>query len=744
MPTSVFAQDGVVICRSWAAATYKGRAASYFSTKGGAVVLWAFDTEVGLLTYARLSTPSVAERPAVVPYLRSQLNHHDILDENDLEGQFRDSFQYQCMEIGKQTPMLFHYDRVTQERTPWAPPPSDPVILPSDHVTRNDAESELNDLAGRRITIIPEPPTPGQDDASKSSKESTSSFSITEERERSKDRLARLDVPPLPHGNKEAIAWGEMLPWLLSGQFWCHEGVHACDIPVTTEDNKMLSQDLLTVIQRAATVHKTSATQRGVQSLLKEEIGEVNGLELIKEGRGFELFQLRIRTGYSRGLGSETMSYLWDFMHAVQQSEETIDSFATRLHLLYKQVMLAEGCEMGSLTKKSIFVFGLAKGAYNEVLAPFTKRIQLGQGKMKLKTATLRAIQSDATNLLVTSRYYKDNVILPGRKPAAARAAAADTAPDSSSPASSDPMVEKLVAHLRTKQNLPRDVTDWIRQTYDCVHCFSNGHDTSGCFGMRRKYNVKLKPDSTDKPSTPTDPTTSGGVKGRQAVAPATEKAEKSNPAPKVSFATEPNTAPGTKSGKLSALVPAPVEDVGTDDESDVDESDDTFAMFETMTETDTDMLHALNQMATRQVESAQRAQGLDQPNLVPKPLSEKGKKTVARVANRDTKWVRPPTLCENWDAWESIEAKRVGVTEIANMTTSYSSTPVLCPDSGATNIMGPHHRDMFVDYVDIQNENRYVRLGDESRPILIHGTGTLCLEVDGKRIAYAHSLYVP
>jgi hypothetical protein len=39
MPTSVFAQDGVVICRSWAAATYKGRAASYFSTKGGAVVL---------------------------------------------------------------------------------------------------------------------------------------------------------------------------------------------------------------------------------------------------------------------------------------------------------------------------------------------------------------------------------------------------------------------------------------------------------------------------------------------------------------------------------------------------------------------------------------------------------------------------------------------------------------------------------------------------------------------------------
>jgi hypothetical protein len=76
-------------------------------------------------------------------------------------------------------------------------------------------------------------------------------------------------------------------------------------------------------------------------------------------------------------------------------------------------------------------------------------------------------------------------------------------------------------------------------------------------------------------------------------------------------------------------------------------------------------------------------------------------------------------------------------------MTTPYPSTRVLCPDSGATNIMGPH-RDMFIDYLDIQSENRYVRLGDKSRRILIHGTGTLCFEVAGKRVAYANSLYVP
>jgi hypothetical protein len=307
--------------------------------------------------------------------------------------------------------------------------------------------------------LLQQPPINGDDDSKISKSSSSATYSVTEERERSKDRLARLDIPPLPHGNKEAIGWGEMLPWLLSGQFWCHDGVHACDIPVTIDDNRMLSQDLLTVIQRAATVHKSGATQRGVQSLLKEEIGSVNSLALINEGKGFELFQLRIRTGYSSGLGSETMSYLWDFMHEVQHSEETVDSFATQLELLYKQAMLAEGCEMGDLTKKSIFVFGLAKGAYSEVLSPFAKKIQLGQGKLKLKTTTLRSIQSDATNLLVTSRYYKDNGILAGREPASARMADT-TSPPTPNDTSSDPMVNKLFSHIRQKQNLPRDVTD--------------------------------------------------------------------------------------------------------------------------------------------------------------------------------------------------------------------------------------------------------------------------------------------
>jgi hypothetical protein len=39
MPTSVFEEDGIIVASSWAAATYRGRAASWFGVKGGAVIM---------------------------------------------------------------------------------------------------------------------------------------------------------------------------------------------------------------------------------------------------------------------------------------------------------------------------------------------------------------------------------------------------------------------------------------------------------------------------------------------------------------------------------------------------------------------------------------------------------------------------------------------------------------------------------------------------------------------------------
>jgi hypothetical protein len=187
MPTSVFSQDGVVVCHSWAAAMYKGRAASYFSTKGGAAVLRAFDTEPGLLAYARLSTPSIADRPAVVPYIRSQLQQHDILDENNLDGTFHNPIQYQGLEIGRATPMLFNYNRESQARTPWTLSP-DPEI-------REDIQDPTDIITGREIAVAPSlPPINSDDDSKILMTSSSATYSVTEERERSKDRLASPDL----------------------------------------------------------------------------------------------------------------------------------------------------------------------------------------------------------------------------------------------------------------------------------------------------------------------------------------------------------------------------------------------------------------------------------------------------------------------------------------------------------------------------------------------------------------------
>jgi hypothetical protein len=126
-----------------------------------------------------------------------------------MEGTFRDPIQYQGLEIGKKTPIIFHYNRESQQRTPWTPShPPDPVIS-------GELDDPTDMIADREIAVAsPEPqiPPPHGDDDSKVSKSSSAIYSVSEERERSKDRLARLDIPPLPHGNKEVIGWGEMLP----------------------------------------------------------------------------------------------------------------------------------------------------------------------------------------------------------------------------------------------------------------------------------------------------------------------------------------------------------------------------------------------------------------------------------------------------------------------------------------------------------------------------------------------------
>jgi hypothetical protein len=172
---------------------------------------------------------------------------------------------------------------------------------------------------------------------------------------------------------------------------------------------------------------------------------------------------------------------------------------------------------------------------------------------------------------------------------------------------------------------------------------------------MRHKYNVKLKtgPEGGDKTKSAPNSTASGGgggVTGSQAVE---SKAEA--PPEKASVATVGSTTgerlPPTNPGKPSPKTTI-IRDKGSVrsslDESKADESDDTFAMFTTATETDTDILAALHQMAARKVEDGRRAATLDS-GLALKPLSTKGKGKVARVSSSDSQWFRKPeTMCES------------------------------------------------------------------------------------------------
>jgi hypothetical protein len=79
-------------------------------------------------------------------------------------------------------------------------------------------------------------------------------------------------VPPLPFSAQDIHLWVDNLPWLLSGEHWCHNGIHACEITETNSFNKTLSQDLLSLLKLAAMSHKSASDVRAAQSILSEKI----------------------------------------------------------------------------------------------------------------------------------------------------------------------------------------------------------------------------------------------------------------------------------------------------------------------------------------------------------------------------------------------------------------------------------------------------------------------------------------
>jgi hypothetical protein len=153
---------------------------------------------------------------------------------------------------------------------------------------------------------------------------------------------------------------------------------------------------------KAVSAHASTSHQSNAHSLLQDNINGVDGMSLLANGRGFEMYTLRIKSGFARGLGTEAISDLTEYTSATQLNQESIGSFFDRMEQLYAQVQLTKGCSIGPTAQKSFTLEGLRQGAYHVVLAPWVKKILIGQGRLKLETASLGGLQHGATDLLAT------------------------------------------------------------------------------------------------------------------------------------------------------------------------------------------------------------------------------------------------------------------------------------------------------------------------------------------------------
>jgi hypothetical protein len=111
-------------------------------------------------------------------------------------------------------------------------------------------------------------------------------------------------------------------------------------------------------------------------------------------------------------LGTEAISNLNEYVTAVQQNQESIGAYFDRMHQLYCQVQLTKGCNIGERARQSFTLEGLRHGAYHDALGPWVKKILIGQGRLKLESASMDDLQHDATDLLTTSAFYQGKILL--------------------------------------------------------------------------------------------------------------------------------------------------------------------------------------------------------------------------------------------------------------------------------------------------------------------------------------------
>jgi hypothetical protein len=431
VPTMVFDGEGLIIILSYAAAYYRGRAASFLSRGEIANPVCAFATQAAAKAFFGNTAPQTVVLPSVAPYIQSQLEHLDLFDDTDGGPSPYGPITAGTTIVGRNTPALYKFDGDLRTTDVWNPsPPPTPYIPVNSICHPDDLDSTLSTMASTASVST-----------------SSSTYSGSEEWEHSKDRMTNFKISPLPTAGNALREWVLTLKWSLAGDCCCHDGTHATDISVTTPSTKSLSHGLMSVLKKAVTEHTTTANLRNARSLLQDNINGVGGTALISQGKGFEMYHLGIKSGFSRGLGTEAITHLTEYVSATQNSLEYIGSFFDRMTQLYDQIQQTKGCSIGETAQKSFLLEALRRGAYSSVLGTWVKKILISQGRITLATSTMYNLQHGATNLLATSIYYKGNVLLAGRTTPLPPCAVARAATDSVEiPATTTPHLRPLAS----------------------------------------------------------------------------------------------------------------------------------------------------------------------------------------------------------------------------------------------------------------------------------------------------------
>jgi hypothetical protein len=186
VPTTVFEGDGLIITLSHAAAYYRGRAASHLGQGGIANPVRAFPTQAAAKLFFQNSSPRAVTLPALVPYIRHQLEDLDILQEHDDGLAPSNPITVKGAKVGRTTLMLYPFNGDPYTRSQWSPsPPEDPHIRPINDVPDLIQEDSVSTISTAPTTMT-----------------THSIYSTTEERKRSKDRMTNLRISLLPTSGK--------------------------------------------------------------------------------------------------------------------------------------------------------------------------------------------------------------------------------------------------------------------------------------------------------------------------------------------------------------------------------------------------------------------------------------------------------------------------------------------------------------------------------------------------------------